>query len=118
MRGSCGETLSLRERDYVMVARGLGVSTWRILTRHMLPQVRTQIGVTAAFLIASAIIAESTLTFLGIGSQAASSWGEMLQQGAAAAAVGAWQFLRLYPALAIVAVVVSCHSLADRLQRR
>ncbi len=111
-----GAILSLRERDFVHVARGLGVSEWRILTRHLLPQVWSQVGVTAAFCMASAIVAESTLSFLGIGpGDAVSSWGAMLRQGAEHAVVGAWH-LWLWPTLAIVMVVVCCHVLADRLR--
>ncbi len=85
-----GEMLSLRERDFVLVARGLGVPTWRILLMHLLPQVAGQVGVTAAFCMASAVVAESTLSFLGIGPNAASSWGTMLRQGREHAATGAW----------------------------
>jgi peptide/nickel transport system permease protein len=110
-----GELLSLRERDFVQVARDLGVSEWALLTRHLLPQVKSQIGVTAAFCLAAAIVAESTLSFLGLGPQAPSSWGAMLRQGAAAAPLGAWH-LWLFPAAAIVAVVAGCHAIADRLR--
>ncbi|MBL8729332.1 MAG: ABC transporter permease [Planctomycetes bacterium] len=110
-----GELLSLRERDFVLVARGLGVSEWRILTRHLLPQVRSQIGVTAAFCLAAAIVAESTLSFLGLGAGGPSSWGEMLRQGSTAAAMGAWH-LWVFPTVAIVAVVAGCHAFADRLR--
>lgn len=111
-----GEMASLRERDFVHVARGLGVSEWRILTRHLLPQVKSQVGVTAAFCMASAVVAESTLSFLGMGpGDAASSWGTMLKDGAAHAAVGAWH-MWLFPALAVVVVAVGCHGLADRLR--
>lgn len=111
-----GELLSLRERDFVLVARGLGVPEWRILARHLLPQVKSQVGVTAAFCLASAVVAESTLSFLGLGpGDAASSWGTMLRQGSELAAYGAWH-LWLFPSLAIVTVVVSCHVLADRLR--
>lgn len=111
-----GELLSLRDREFVLVARGLGVPQWRILLGHLLPQVSSQIGVTAAFALAAAIVTESTLSFLGIGSGAASSWGTMLRQGSRYAAVGAWH-LWLFPAVTIVAVVVCCHVLADRLRR-
>ena len=111
-----GELLSLRERDFVLVARGLGVSEWRILARHLLPQARSQIGVTAAFCMASSIVAESTLSFLGLGpGPAATSWGNMLRQGSELAHVGAWH-LWVFPTAAIVAVVVTCHVLADRLR--
>ena len=110
-----GEILSLRERDFVLVAQGLGLSTWRILTRHLLPQLLSSIGVTAAFCMAAAIVVESTLSFLGVGPNAVSSWGEMLRQGSEQAAIGAYH-LWLFPAVAIVAVVVSCHMLSDRLR--
>ncbi len=110
-----GELLSLRERDFVLVARGLGVSEWRILTRHLLPQVKSQIGVTTAFCLATAVTAESTLSFLGLGPGAASSWGEMLKQGSGAAALGAWH-LWLFPTAALIAVVAGCHGFADRLR--
>ncbi|MFN3242754.1 MAG: ABC transporter permease [Planctomycetota bacterium] len=110
-----GELLSLRERDFVMVARGLGVPTWKLIVRHLLPQLLSQVGVTAAFCLAAAIVAESTLSFLGIGPNAVSSWGTMLRQGSEHAAEGAWH-LWLFPALAIVSVVVTCHLLADRLR--
>lgn len=110
-----GEMLSLRERDYVLVARGLGISTTRIVIRHLMPQLLGPIGVTAAFCMAAAVVAESTLSFLGVGPNAQSSWGTMLRQGSEHAAVGAW-FLWFFPALAIVALVVCCHVLADRMR--
>ena len=73
------------------------------------------IGVTAAFCMASAIVAESTLPCLGVGPNAQSSWGTMLRQGSEQAAIGAWH-LWFFPAAAIITVVVSCHMLADRLR--
>lgn len=112
-----GELLSLRERDFVLVARGLGVSTPRLLLRHMLPQLLGQIGVTAAFYLAGAIVIESTMSFLGIGPIADSSWGEMVRQGTESAALGAWH-LWLFPSLAIVALVLACHALTDRVRAR
>lgn len=109
-----GEMLSLRERDFVHVARALGVPEWRILTRHVLPQVRSTIAVTAAFCVAGAVVVESTLSFLGLGpGDVPSSWGDMLRRGASQAVVGAWHTW-LFPALAIASVVLCCHVLADR----
>ena len=107
-----GELLSLREREFVLVARGLGVSEWRVLRRHLLPLAKGQIAVTAAFCTASAITAESTLSFLKLGSGSV-SWGTMLLQGSQLAHLGAWH-LWFFPALAIVAIVACCHVLADR----
>lgn len=113
-----GELLSLRERDFVLVARGLGISERRILWRHLMPLLTSQIGVTAAFCMASAIVAESTLSFLGIGpGQSASSWGNMLRQGSEVAYLGHWH-IWFFPTVAIVAVVMCCHVLADRVRSR
>ena len=107
-----GELLSVREREFVMVARGLGVTEWRLLRRHLLPLAKGQIAVTAAFCMASAITAESTLSFLNLG-PASVSWGTMLRQGSEVAYLGAWH-LWLFPAVTIVAIVACCHLLADR----
>lgn len=112
-----GELLSLRERDYVLVARGLGTAEWRILFRHLLPQLRNQIAMTAAFCMASAITAEATLSYLGLGpGLATSSWGTMLRQGSEQAPLGAWH-LWFFPAAAVTTAVVCCHVLADRTRR-
>ncbi|MCR9246006.1 MAG: ABC transporter permease [bacterium] len=111
-----GEMLSLRERDFVLVARQLGISEWRIVWRHVLPQVGSQVGVTAAFCMAAAIVAESTLSFLGVGaSRGAASWGLILQEGSQYAHLGQWHQW-FFPALAIVVAVVCCHVLADQLR--
>ncbi|MCA8977143.1 MAG: ABC transporter permease [Planctomycetes bacterium] len=113
-----GEMLSLRERDFVKVARRLGVREWRVLRHHLLPQLRSQIGVTAAFCMAAAIIAESTLSFLGLGpGQQLSSWGHILRTGDAAAAAGGWHQW-LFPSIAVVGTVLTCHLLADQLRDR
>ncbi len=113
-----GELLSLREREFVPVARHLGVGEWRLLTHHLLPQLLGQIGVVAAFCMANAIVAESTLSFLGIGPGVqGGSWGGVLAQGKANAHLWIWH-LWLFPGAAIVATVVLCHTLADRLRPR
>lgn len=109
-----GELLSLRQRDFVLAARGLGVSDCRILLRHLLPLLRGPVLVTAAFCVAQAVVAESTLSFLGLGpGLAASSWGSMLAQGKESAHLGAWH-LWLFPGLLLVATITCCHALADR----
>ena len=113
-----GAVLSLRERDYVLVARSLGVSEWRILTHHLLPQVKSQVGVTAAFCAAAAVVAESTLSFLGIGArESLASWGAMLRQGNQQVVLGHWH-VWFFPAASIVVVVMACHVQAERLRRR
>lgn len=109
-----GQVLSLRERDYVRVARGLGVGRLRLLTHHLWPQLRGQVGVTAAFCLGSAIVAESTLSFLGIGPGAAGvSWGTILRQGSERVHTAGWHAW-VVPAAVIVGAVLLCHRLADR----
>jgi peptide/nickel transport system permease protein len=111
-----GELLSLREREFVQAARGLGVSEGRLLRAHLLPQLRGQIGVVAAFCVANAVLAESTLSFLGIGPGVQDgSWGSILAQGKQNAHLGLWH-LWLFPGLAIVGTVTTCHLLADWLR--
>ncbi len=113
-----GELLALREQPWVETARALGSSEFRIFVRHILPQLRGQIAVTAAFCMAAAIVAESTLSFLGIGPGVQSgSWGGVLAQGKDAAHLGAWH-LWAFPGALIAAAVVCCHALADRLRPR
>lgn len=113
-----GEILSLRERDYVLCARGLGVSTWRLLWRHMFPQVRGPVLVTMAFAVAQMIVFESTLAFLGLGhGLQSSSWGSVLAQGKANAHFGTWH-LWVFPSAAILLTVICCHALADDLRER
>lgn len=113
-----GEMMSLRERDFVLVARQLGIREHRIVRRHLLPQLWSQIGVTAAFCMAAAIVAESTLSFLGLGPGGTSpSWGNILREGSTFAHVGKWH-LWLFPSLTIIVAVMCCHVLADQLRRR
>ncbi len=113
-----GELLSLRERDFVAAARGLGVSAPRLWLRHVLPQVWGPFAVAAAVVAAEAIVAETTVSFLGLGPGLQSaSWGSVLAQGLQWAAAGAWH-LWFFPMLVIVATVLSLHALALRGRRR
>lgn len=109
-----GELLSLREREFVAVARGLGAGRMRILLAHLWPQLRSQVAVTAAFCLGGAVVAESTLSFLGIGPGAAgTSWGTVLRHGSAQVHLAGWHAWAI-PAMAIAGTVVLCHCLADR----
>lgn len=75
-----GQVFSIRERDYIMAARAIGASDWRITFRHILPNVSSMIIVIATFDVAGAILAESGLSFLGVGIQPpTASWGNMLR---------------------------------------
>lgn len=112
-----GEVLRVREREFVQCARGLGVGPIRLLTRHILPSVRGPVLVNTAFVAASAIVVESTLSFLGLGPGLSTvSWGMILNQGKRYAASGAWH-LWLFPSVALIAAVICLHTLADRMRQ-
>ena len=110
------EVLSLRERDFVHAARGIGASDTRIILSHLLPNLAGVIAVGTSLAVASAIIAESTLSFLGFGVQSPqSSWGTMLNQ--AAGYVGTSQVYLLYfPGLAILVTVLCVNFIGDGLR--
>ncbi len=77
-----GQVLSLRSREYVVAARVLGAADWRILLRHILPNAATPIVVQASLSVAFAILAEASLSFLGLGVQPPEpSWGSMINAG-------------------------------------
>ncbi|MCG8555714.1 MAG: ABC transporter permease [Proteobacteria bacterium] len=75
--------LSLREREFVLAARALGASEARVLFRHVLPNVAGPLVVQATSGLGAAILAESTLSFLGLGPGKTASWGALLDQGSA-----------------------------------
>ncbi len=106
------ETLSLRERDFVMAARQLGFSTWRVALWHILPNLLPLIIVTAALRVGGAILTESFLGFLGLGVQEPGvSWGGLIQQGRQHLLDGWW--LTLFPGVAIALTVLGYNLLAD-----
>src|SRR5690606_28729412 len=76
------KTLQVRSLDFVVAARALGQSTWRILARHVLPNVAGPLVVIATILVAQMILAESVLSYLGAGiSPPTPTWGHMLLEG-------------------------------------
>jgi peptide/nickel transport system permease protein len=75
-----GQIFSIREREYIVASRGIGASIWRVMFRHILPNVSSIIIVIAVFDIAGAIIAEAGLSYLGVGIGPPNpSWGNMMQ---------------------------------------
>lgn len=110
------QVLSLREKEYIDAARVLGVSGFRILWRHLLPNLVGVIVVNVSLSVATAVILESTLSFLGFGVQPPrSSWGNMLSQ--ASGMVGTSQSYLLYaPGAAIVLTVLAVNFLGDGLR--
>jgi peptide/nickel transport system permease protein len=110
-----GEVLSLREREFVDAARALGAADGHILLRHLLPNVLPPITVVATFSVARTIIAEASLSFLGLGIPApAPSWGAMLDEGRNYITTGWW--LALFPGLAILLLVLGINLVGDWLR--
>ncbi|WP_442602722.1 ABC transporter permease [Paenibacillus sp. KN14-4R] len=106
------ETLSVKEREYVLYAKGSGQSKFRIITRHIIPSVMPTIIVAATINIANAILMESSLSFLGLGiQQPNSSWGSMLNS--AQSLIGESPYLALFPGLFILLTVLSFNFLGD-----
>jgi peptide/nickel transport system permease protein len=109
------ETLSLRQRDFVEGARALGARDGAILWRHILPNVLPPITVVATFSVARTIIAEASLSFLGLGiPPPAPSWGAMLDEGRNYLTTGWW--LALFPGLAILVLVLGINLVGDWLR--
>ena len=107
------EVLSLRDRDFVEAARALGASPARLVLRHLIPNALAPVIVAAAFAIGDNILAESSLSFFGLGVQPpASSWGNMLQDALTPQAEAA-PWMVLVPGLAIVITVLAFSVIAD-----
>ena len=111
-----GQVLSLREREFVEAARGIGASGARIIFRHLLPNLAGVIAVGLSLSVAAAIIAESTLSYLGFGVQPPqTSWGSLLSQ--AAGYLGTPQAYLLYtPGLLILVSVLCVNFIGDGLR--
>ena len=107
--------LALREREYIEAARALGVRRRRIVTRHLLPNSLSPIIVAGTLGVASAILAESTLSFLGLGLQPpTASWGSMLKDAQAQVFTSPW--LAVFPGLMVFVTVLSINFVGDGLR--
>jgi peptide/nickel transport system permease protein len=110
-----GEVLAIREREFIEAARVLGARDGRILVRHILPNLLTPLIVIATLQVAQMIIAESALSFLGLGVQPGiPSWGSMLADGRNYLTVAWW--VATLPGLAIVVTVLAINVLGDWLR--
>jgi peptide/nickel transport system permease protein len=111
------QVLSLKGRDHVTAAVALGTGSLRILVRHLLPLTLAPVIVEATFGVATVVIAEAGLSFLGLGVQPPeASWGSMIRDGAGYMLVA--PHLVLAPGIAISLVVLSVNLLGDRLRDR
>jgi peptide/nickel transport system permease protein len=112
-----GEILTLKERDHVQAARALGCSSVRVIVVHLVPNLLPALLIQATFGLAGAIIAEGSLSFLGLGVEPpTASWGSMLNEGRQFLLVA--PHLTTYPGLAIMVTVLSLNLLGDALQNR
>lgn len=109
-----GQTLSVRERDYVTAARAAGAGLPRILVRHIIPSITGPLIVQATFGFGGVILVEASLSFLGLGPAIAYTWGSMLSQGT----TYLWRSLHLaaVPGVAIAVVVLGANLLGDGLR--
>ncbi|HKD03681.1 MAG TPA: ABC transporter permease [Terriglobales bacterium] len=110
-----GQVLAVREREFVEAARALGASDLRVMVRHIWPNIIQPIIVQAAIGMAGAILAEATMSFLGLGvPPPTASWGAMLNDGRAHLFDA--PHLVLFPALAVMLAVLSFNFIGDALR--
>jgi peptide/nickel transport system permease protein len=110
-----GQALAVKHEDYIEAARAVGNPHRRILLRHILPNILAPILVQATLAIAAAIIAEASLSFLGLGQQPpAPSWGSMLNTASHFLSQAPW--MAVWPGLAIFSLVLSFNLLGDGLR--
>jgi peptide/nickel transport system permease protein len=107
------EVLSLKERDYVRLAVVAGCSRTKIMWTHILPNVANSAIVIATLQLGVVIIAEATLSFLGVGvAPPKPAWGLMLSEGKSGLMAGYW-WLSVFPGLCIMAIVLAANLLGD-----
>jgi peptide/nickel transport system permease protein len=115
MRVARAATLDAASNDYVEAARAIGNPAWRVAVRHVLPNIVPPVLVQGTLAIAAAIIAEASLSFLGLGQQPpAPSWGSMLNSAQRFLTQAPW--LAIFPGLAIFLVVLSFNLVGDGLR--
>lgn len=113
-RHARAEAMAVMESDYITTARLLGFSGWRILSKHVLPNILPTLLVLTCFSVAGAIITESTLSFLGIGLPVETvTWGKMMAQGRN---MENW-WMVVFPGLTIFIIILCLNIVADHLRK-
>jgi peptide/nickel transport system permease protein len=111
------EILSLKSRDFVLAARSIGLSPFAVWRRHLLPNAMAPVIVQATLLVGTLILAESTLSFLGLGVQPPTpSWGNMVAEGREALRFAWW--VAAFPGAAIALAVIAFNLLGEGLRDR
>jgi peptide/nickel transport system permease protein len=108
------QVLSLRQREYVLAARAVGLAPARILVRHVVPNAASVVVITAALQVGAAILVEASLSFLGLGDRSQISWGYMLNNAQPFLRTAWW--MSVFPGLALALTVLGTNLLADGLQ--
>ena len=109
------EVLSLRSREYVVAARAVGAGTSTILVHHILPNALSSVLVLSTLSISTAILAEATLSFLGLGPRPpTATWGSMISDGTSVLQAAPW--VVVFPGLAITVTVLGFSLLGDGLR--
>jgi peptide/nickel transport system permease protein len=109
------EFMKLRNQDFVQAAKALGLPLRSILFRHMLPNGVTPVLVDASFAVAAAILAEATLSYLGLGPEGQPSWGKLLSSATGETGAFIW-WLAIFPGLAIFFTVLAYNMLGEELR--
>ncbi len=113
-----GETLSLKKRDFVSLARISGAGDFRIVTRHIVPNVMNSLITVASMQIGIVVVTEASLTFLGVGVPIPKpAWGLMLSEGRSGLFTGHW-WLIVFPGTFIAMLVMSFNLIGDWLRRQ
>ena len=115
LRLARGTALAIKTEEYIEAARALGCSHLRIAGRHVFPNMLAPLLIQSSLTVAAAIIAEASLSFLGLGQQPpAPSWGSMLNAAQRYLSQAPW--MALYPGLVIFSLVMALNVLGDRLR--
>lgn len=113
-----GQFLALREQDWVLAARAVGVGNARLIFRHLMPHVAAQVAIAAAFGIASATLTEAGLSYLGLGVRPPTpSWGEMLAGAQSVHVLQSVAWSWLAPGLMLTLVVLAVNYVGDTLRQ-
>jgi len=108
-----GQVISIKGREFIEAARALGAGPWRIMFVDLLPNVMAQVIVYATLLIPAAIVAEASLSFLGVGvPPPTADWGQMISASQQVYLYGAWWYL-LFPSLALLVTTLAFNIFGD-----